>query len=586
MPKITVLSEEIINKIAAGEVIERPASVVKELIENSLDARATQIKVEVEDFGKQLIRITDNGEGMDEEDACNSVLRHATSKLHHVEDLFAIQTLGFRGEALASIAAVSQLRLITKPKNQLAGFSLELSGGQLVNKNIVATDPGTIIEVKELFFNTPARKKFLKTDAVELKHIIDVVTKYALINHNINFKLIHNGNELLISPAVADWRSAISSIYGLSLAKELLDVNLVESNLKITGFVAKPYQARNDKSLQALFVNHRWIRNEEIIDAVYDAYHSLLFVNKHPVLILNLDINPQQIDVNVHPNKLEIKFDQKELIYQAVFKAVRETLQNNNLIPVMGLDSNQQLALGNYSFEEPNNRKYPLEFSNQTTLQVKAAAELRNEQSELISISNEELPVNVKLPPLKILGQFLKTFFVAETIDGLVLIDQHVVQERVLYELFLTQLMNKQVKVQKLLKGEVLEFSPVENLILKENLNLFKEFGFDLELFGDKTFLLKTVPAIFGRLQPTELLYEVLGYLMEGKNKLEEVQEEIITRMACRASVKAGDEVTIPQMYQLLTELSNTKLPYTCPHGRAILIKIPFEELERKFKRK
>ncbi len=586
MSKINLLPEDLINKIAAGEVIERPASVVKELVENSLDAGASKIEIEIKDYGKELIKIADNGSGMDQEDAQKSVLRHATSKIQNTEDLFAIQTLGFRGEALASIAAVSLLSITTKRKGELEAFSMVLEGGRVVSEKITGAEEGTTLEVKNLFFNTPARKKFLKTDAVELKHIIDMVIRYALVHPEVSFKLVHENNLLLNSPAVNNPRDNFASIYGTNNAKELLEVNYQNDSVKIKGFISKPYQARNDRSQQHLFVNQRWIRNDELTNAIYNGYHSLLFVGKHPVFVLNLGLNPEKIDVNVHPAKTEIKIEQKEEVCSAMNKAIRETLERNNLIPVMDLEQERQLIFGT----EKKEAKYSFEPGYQTVLEDKTVNFVSEEEitkTELLLGMEQypETPISLKLPPMKILGQIHKTFFVAEIEGGALFIDQHVVQERVLYEKFMEQFLDKKVAVQELLKGEILEFSPAEKILVIENLAKLKELGFSLEEFGGNSFILKTVPSLFGRLQPTEMLYTVLEELKNGRNKLENIQEEIITRMACRASVKAGDSITIPEIQRLLEELANTRLPYTCPHGRAVLIKVPVEELEKKFRR-
>src|SRR3990167_6485040 len=346
MSKIVLLPEELINKIAAGEVIERPASVIKELLENSLDAGATKITVELEDSGKKRIRITDNGEGMTPEDAEKSILRHDTSKIRSVEDLFSIKTLGFRGEALSSIAAVSKLSITTKQKNTLEGFQLQIEAGQIQNRNIIAAEQGTIMEVQDIFFNTPARKKFLKTDAVELKHCLDVVTHYALANPSVNFKCLHNSYTLVHSPALHDARNTIASIYGVQTAKELLEVRYQDETISISGFISKPYHVRNDKNQQVLFVNGRWIKNSEVTNAVYEGYHSTLFVNKHPVFVLHLQLDPETIDVNVHPQKQEIKIEQKEQVAAAVSAAVREALQSNQLMPTVDVQTEQQITFG------------------------------------------------------------------------------------------------------------------------------------------------------------------------------------------------------------------------------------------------
>ncbi len=636
MLKINLLDEKLINKIAAGEVIERPANVVKELVENALDAGATKISIEIKNSGQELIKIADNGEGMEEEDAKNSIIRHATSKIKDTDDLFNINTLGFRGEALASIAAVSQMSLTTKQKDQIEGFNIAIEGGQIISSGIMAAEQGTVVEVRNLFFNTPARKKFLKTDAVELRHIVEVIIRYALINPQINFKLTHDGHELLNSPAVEDWRSNIAAIYGLKLAKELLEVDYCneENNIRVKGYIVKPYQARNDKNQQDFFVNKRWVKNDGVNRAIYEAYHSLLFVNKHPIFILNLEVDPQEIDVNVHPTKQEIKFEQKNTVQNAVFTAIKETLQKNNLIPILDFETEQQLSFGaqvkkkegstnleknkhkkeqsKYAFETSEQKTFEVEEKNKEIINYQELnypeSEENKENKENISddesyftpenevfvghnikenvLKNGADLENVKLPSMRILGQIHRTFFVAETPGGMLLIDQHVVQERVLYERFMEQFLNKNVAVQNLLKNEVLDFSPAEKISILENKEKLAELGFHLEEFGENTFVLKAVPTLFGRIQPQKMIYEVLSHLEDGKNKLAEVQEEIITRMACRASVKAGDVITIPQIEKLLQELAQTKLPYTCPHGRAVLIKIAVDEMEKKFKRK
>ncbi|MFH1276700.1 MAG: DNA mismatch repair endonuclease MutL, partial [Candidatus Woesearchaeota archaeon] len=609
MSKINVLTEDLINKIAAGEVIERPASVVKELIENSLDALATKIIIDIEDSGKKLIRVRDNGEGMDETDAKQSVIRHATSKIKDVDDLFSINTLGFRGEALASIAAVSQLSIITKQKDKLEGFNLVIEGGKTISSGILAAETGTTIEIKNIFFNTPARKKFMKTDQVEIRHIIEIVTRYALINPKVSIKLSHEGHLIINSASVDNLQNNIASIYGISLAKELLEIKYETPEVQINGFIAKPHLARNDKNQQSIYVNGRWIKNEELTKSIYDAYHSLLFVNKHPILIINLNLDPTKIDVNVHPNKSEIKIEQINTVKNALFTAIKETLEKNNLIPVMDFEFEQQLTFGTPSTShiartEKKEAKYNFEASQQGILngQMIHSGDYINEEDNFTdegNISNieddifipeqhlnEQLPGNIKLPAMKILGQVHKTFFIAETEGGMLIIDQHVVQERVLYEKFMNEYMNKNVAVQTLLKPELLDFSPAEKQLIIENLDTLKKLGFILEEFGENTFVIKTTPTIFGRTQAKDLLYEVLSGLLSGMNKIEQVQEEIITRMACRASVKAGDVMTIPEIQNLLNQLSKTILPYTCPHGRSVLIKLDVDELEKKFRRK
>jgi len=594
MPKIHLLSEELINKIAAGEVIERPASVIKELLENSLDAKATKISIEIEDSGKKRIKVSDNGFGMDEEDACNSVLRHATSKLNSAEDLFSIQTLGFRGEALASIAAVSLFSVTTKIKDKLEGFNLVLEGGQTISSGLLAAPVGTTIEVKDIFFNTPARKKFLKSDAIEVRHIIDVITRYALINPQVSFKLSHDRRVLLHAPAVDNIKNRIASIYGTHVAKEMMEINFSTPEVNIFGYLAKPYQARNDRTQQSLYINQRWIKNEDILKSVYDAFHSLLFVNKHPVLVLNLELNPQKIDVNVHPHKSEVKIEQKDIVCNVVFTAVRETLQKNNLVPIVDMYAEQQLAFGlpkaKYSFEKsaqtilastPERKEEKIEEKISTENKISSySAELAKPkvipQAELYS----------KIPPLKILGQVHKTFFVAETIGGVVFIDQHAAHERVLYEKFMAQFLEGEIAVQNLLQGDIIEVSAMEKLVVMERRAELQKLGFTLEEFGGSAFVLKTIPSVFGRTQGKEMFFDLLSKVQQERSSVNELKEEIITRMACRAAVMAGEELTVSRIQSILEELGQTKLPYSCPHGRPTIIKTEVEELEKKFRRK
>ncbi|MBS3165501.1 DNA mismatch repair endonuclease MutL [Candidatus Woesearchaeota archaeon] len=620
MSKINLLSEDLINKIAAGEVIERPASVIKELVENSLDASATKITVEIEDSGKKLIRITDNGEGMDQEDAEKSLLRHATSKINSDEDLFSIKTLGFRGEALASIAAVSHLTILTKQKDKVEGYKIVAEGGNVIQSTVAGREAGTTIEVNNLFFNTPARKKFLKTDAVELRHSIDIIVQYALLNPQVAFKLIHERHELVNSPAVGNLRDNIASIYGISTAKDLLEVeynsnndDTTQSDIQIHGFISKPSDARNDKNQQSIFVNGRWVKNEEISQAAYDAFHSMLFVNKHPIFVLMLEVNPDTIDVNVHPSKTQIKFEQRDEIYYAVFTAVKETLRKNNLIPIVNVEFEEQMRFGTpKSKKDINNKninkngefkpnKYVFEPSAQSILEVKESdasyasdsedivprgniiLDVSDKDSENNEIENDYIP---KFPPMKLLGQIHKTFFVAETPEGMFLIDQHAAHERVMYEELMNQFLNQNMATQQLLQGEILNLSASDYVIVQEQEKLLKKLGFKVEPFGNNTFVLKTVPTLLGRIQPLEMFLEVVSKLQEGVNQLEKFQEIIITRMACRAAVMAGDELSIVEMDAILKELAWKNDPYTCPHGRPVMIKTDISELEKKFKRK
>jgi len=627
MPKIHLLSEEVINKIAAGEVVERPASVVKELVENALDAGATKIVVELKDSGKELISLADNGSGMEPEDAQKALLRHATSKITDAGDLSALSTLGFRGEALASIAAVAQVQLTTKTREAPEGFSLLAEGGKIMHSSICAAQHGTRIEVKNLFFSVPARKKFLKTDAVELHHCVDVVTRYAFIHPSVSFTLAHDGKTILQTPSTNDLQNTLVAVYGASAVRELVNIQYALGEISISGVVSSPYHVKNDNQQQTLSVNNRWVRSEEVTAAVYEAYHSLLFVNKHPLFVLHLKINPEKIDVNVHPNKLTIKFEQKELVQQVVKQAILEAFHKNNLFPTAKDNrEEQQLAFGAASFSSfaqgKSSPKYSFEQSTQKTLgtenleadnleldyseaennpiEFPVTASLKSSTSiasisKVTSSPEEHKPLSQlglysKLPPLRLLGQIHKTFFLAETEGGFVVIDQHAAHERVVYEQFMAQFMTEEVAVQEVLQGEILELSPAQSVLVERNLPLLQQFGFSLENFGMHSFVVKTIPSVLGRTQSKEVLLDIIAKLQEGeKNSLREVQEmqeEIVTRMACRAAVMAGEELTNERMKGILQELAQCKLPYTCPHGRPTMMKTEAEELERKFRRK
>ena len=615
MSQIKLLDEELITKIAAGEVIERPASVVKELLENSLDADATRIVIRIKDSGKKLISIEDNGQGMDKEDAQKSILRHATSKISSVEDLFAIQTLGFRGEALATIAAVSQLSIITKTKDQLEGFNLVVEGGKIISTGLLAAETGTIVEVCNLFFNIPVRKKFLKTDAVELRHIIDVATNYALLNPRVSIKLYHENHILLDTQNNEDSRQSIASIYGLNTAKELLEIFFQNEIITINGFIGKPLQSRNDKNLQVIFVNNRLVKSSDITDAVYQGYHSMLFHGKHPLFFLKITLDPSRIDVNIHPQKSEIKIEQKDELSMSIITAIKEILQKNNLVPLMEFENSFNSNFNSFPLNSFSNStaKYRFDSSAQTTLdgtessqinQINSGYQTNNDQNynNYPNQKNQDIkdypigtnyqpsyfankPATTKLPEMKIFGQIHKTFFIAETEGGILFIDQHATHERVMYEQFMKQLLDNSVEIQQLLQGEIIECSAGEKVIIEQYLEDLKIFGFTLEPFGGHSFVLKTLPSIFGRIQPATALQELLSSIND-KNTIMQKKEEIITRMACRAAVMAGDVLTNTWMENILHELEETDHPFTCPHGRPGIIKITAEELEKKFKRK
>lgn len=568
MPKIHLLDEALINKIAAGEVIENPASVVKELLENSIDAGSTNIEIELREAGKSYIKITDNGAGMDSEDALLSFERHATSKIRHAEDLFNISTLGFRGEALASIAAVSNLKITTKTAKCIEGFYIEVEAGKIIKTEKAGCPKGTTIEVSHLFFNTPARKKYLQGTVSELNKAIDIVTRYALINTEVSFKLIHEDKVILLSPKSGKLLDKIISIYGKETAKQMIEISK-KGILSLKGYISKPSLTRSDKSQESVFVNGRYVKSDIISDAVYDAYKTLLFHGRHPVFSLILEINPKDIDVNVHPSKKTIKISREKEIYDFVYQAVKGAMNKESLVPE---------TLIKPAYARPQ-KSYSVETGRQEVLAIKEAA--KGEYSEKSEIGDKESAIG----PMKIIGQINKTYILAENSHGLAIIDQHAAEERIIYEGFMEKYKNKGIKRQSLIKPINIELSVAESNLLSENIAAFNSLGFEIEEYGKNSFLIRSVPYIFERFDKN-LIMDLLAELGNLKSKsVDEKKEERIIRLSCRKAVKAGLELTGKQMEELIGRLKRTKTPYTCPHGRPTIISISLSELERKFKR-
>jgi DNA mismatch repair protein MutL len=582
---IKVLDEHLINKIAAGEVIERPASIVKELVENSLDSGATQILIEIKNYGKDLIKIKDNGKGMDKDDLKLSVLRHATSKISNEDDLFSINTLGFRGEALASIAAVSKLSITTKQKGLVEGYRLNVEGGTVLSFYETGADEGTLMEVQDVFFNTPARLKFLKTDSVEFSHIVDVVTRYALINPKIAIKLIHN-DKIIINAPVTDFLNNLVNVYGTELAKEMLEVDYSEGDLRVFGWISKPTFVRNDKNQQALYINNRAIQNKTITQALYDAYHNLLFVNKHPVVVLNVDLDPSVVDVNVHPAKREVRIEKKDLVYRLVYNAIQDALNKKEMIPEVKPSVTEIDLYGEEVKPVPKvvEKKSYVSDDVQDTLDLEEDFKIFDAVPEDPLKEIEIVQERPKLPKMRILGQIHKSFFLAEVEDGFLIIDQHVVQERALYEQFMKMYFDKKIEMQALIEKVIFDLTPRDAEVMRDELSLFKELGFEIEEFGTNTFWLKSVPVVFGKVQGKRLIYDVLDSL--DSSSVDEIKEDAIISKACRASVKAGDEMTVEHLKKLLNELSATSYPFACPHGRPIFVKVTSDEVERLFRRR
>ncbi|MDP3918368.1 MAG: DNA mismatch repair endonuclease MutL [Nanoarchaeota archaeon] len=549
---IRVLDEKLVNKIAAGEVIERPVNVIKELVENSLDAGATQIQVTVND---RLIKVVDNGQGMVKEDLQLCVVRHATSKINDFDDLKDVVSYGFRGEALSSIGAVSDLRITSRYKDYIEGYELRVEGGVQRSLKSLGCSVGTTIEVMNLFFNTPVRKAFL--DFKENERIVSFLEKFALAN-KVHLKLNLN-NKVVIEVNAEDLLDRIAQVYGVEVVKHMKKVEFEEFDVKVLGYVSTPALLRRDKSGQAIFVNGRLVDCDEVSSGLYDAFKSILFVNKHPMAVLNIEM--KGVDVNVHPAKKIVKFTLPEKVYNVVFNSVRSVFKEENVV----FEAQDSFA-GKFDmkprvpmFEE--NKRF------QRETQVEIAEPVVNKVYE-------------KLPDLRVIGNIAKTFFLAEGDGCMYIIDQHVVEERINYEKFMAQFMNAEVEVQELISPELIEFSSAEAMKVKSYLEKLKEFGYYLEEFGENTFRLSRVPILFNKVKGKELLLDLLVDFKEVN------KEKIITMMACRNAIKAGDTVSVSQLVSLLKVLDKCELPFTCPHGRPSMIKLSIDDVEKMFRRK
>ncbi len=601
MSIIKILSENLVNQIAAGEVIERPASVVKELVENSLDAGATKITVEIKDGGKSLIKISDNGCGMNREDLQMALQRHATSKINEEKDLWNIKTMGFRGEALASISSVSQLSIRSKSKEDIAGSEINCDGGEIINMKDYAMDDGTEVQVKSLFFNTPAREKYLKKESTELSHITSLLNTVALANPAVAFKLIHNEKVIADYKKCSDLISRINEVFGKATAEAMIPVFYGGSEFKMDGFIGKPAISRSSSQHQYFFVNGRYIQHFVLANSIKQAYHSMLMENKKPVFIINIRIDPALIDVNVHPRKLEIRFEDQQTIIKRIYSSVKSALEKSSLMPKGFSESRRYMAdsfpekeesapsfdvptsaapsfgTRNFSGQDSDNRAPS--FSRPSGSTQEAMEFTKNFMAE-----RESAPID----SMKSVTQIANSYIVAENEEGLVLIDQHAAHERVRYEQLMDQFKNEQKSSQPLIFPLQMEFAHSEYQLIEENIEVFKNLGFEIEPFGGKTFIVQSVPTFLAKENIDEVINGVLDDIINEKtpNKFQGRKDEIINYMACRSAIKFGKKLTQPEMQELISQLDKLKRPYTCPHGRPTMVSLTLSELEKMFGRK
>lgn len=591
MSFVHVLDDNTINKIAAGEVVERPASVIKELVENAIDAKADRIEVEIMAGGTSFMRVSDNGIGMSREDAEKAILRHATSKIVQVDDLQAIATLGFRGEALPSIASVSRFNLQTRQAGAELGTEIKITGGKTTEIGVAGCNLGTTIRVEDLFFNTPARKKFLKTNNTESGRINEFIIKLAISHPEIAFKLINNNKSSLATPGRGDLKETLQSLYGASVGQSLLPLEFEDEYIKLWGFVSKPSAIRSSRSWQTFIVNGRIIASRAIAKAIDNAYHALIPKSGYPLIALNIEVPQHTIDVNVHPQKTEMKFEDESRIFKAVYKAVLDAVRPKGQVGQLGQlaaqadhvqqhveKGLQELNFGQSVMNFPLREEKPAMTWQEGTTALAQDKSVKSVQS--VVDEEEKLPTAGMIP----IGQVDDTYIIAQDEDSLYIVDQHAAHERVLFDRFSAQA--EHIPSQQLLVHLILDFTTHESQIIEENLELLAGLGFGLEPSGPNQFRLMEVPADVPSSQAEEFIREVLASMEElHRPTAAELRQAVLATTACKAAIKAGFKLNYRQMEILLQELNDTAMPYTCPHGRPTIIKFSSDELAKMFKR-
>lgn len=577
---IRLLSDEVASQIAAGEVVERPASAVKELIENSLDAGAKQISVVIEEAGKGLIEVADDGLGIPAEELSLAVARHATSKLFRSDDLFHIQTLGFRGEALASIGSVSHMTLTSRVASSKEAARIKVEGGAIGRVETVGAPVGTVVRVERLFYNVPARLKFLKTDATEKRAIDSLITRYALAYPNVRFKAMDGKQITLQTAGDGDRRAILAALYGVDVAKQMLETMAQEDGFRLTGFISPTSLTRSNRREITFFVNGRWVQDSALNTALLQAYHTLLMVGRYPLTVLFLEISPEEVDVNVHPTKAEVRFRNQDKIFSFVQRSVRKTLLAYTPVPTVS----PQLWGSRYAPpSEPREIGIDWSIAHDQTIDDKP----QTDESRQQPVASSQESLNTKVPLLRLIGQIGATYLVAEGPDGLYLIDQHAAHERVLFEKLMAQRENKHIPAQSLLSPEVITLPPQSAKLLTEQLESLSRFGFEVEEFGANTFQVRAMPALFSGGDPALALRAVVEDFEEDESPLQtEIEAKIAGRVCKRLAVKAGQVLTSEEQRSLLNDLEACQNPRTCPHGRPTMIHLSVDMLEKQFGRK
>ncbi len=664
--RINLLDEITINKIAAGEVVERPASIVKELVENSIDAGADRIIIEVENGGKSLIKITDNGCGIPSSEVKKCFLRHATSKIDKIDDLFNLFTLGFRGEALASICAVSKLEMTTKFEDEAVGTKITLVGGNVESKEAVGANTGTSIVIKDLFFNTPARKKFLKTDHAELMNITDIVNKLAIGYPNVKFRYLNTGKLMVNTPGDGKLLSAVRSIYSRETAENLIEINYDCSLFKIDGYIGNNNIYRSNRNLQHVYINGRFVKSKILYDAIANAYKSIIPINKHAICFINLHLDPDKVDVNIHPGKIEVKFEKENEIKLEIMEYLRAKLLKESLIgkyetfdrvpkdravkqEIKPIDLSDEVDVNSFikldDFEE---KKKNLEGKHKKEVKPKSEVKSKANESNNSSLKNsnatnknyshgfsryndnkdidnkisyygnaknleeinkisenesqmaftadgaildsekrdviEKKEAGFSLKYYKVVGVIFDTYIVLQKGESMYLMDQHAAHERVLFERYMNAFHKREVHMQMLLDPIVLELSSVDMLRVEKNIDVFKNFGFEVEIFGMNNILIRGVPNLFGTPQSEKFILELIDNIDKISNNYD-LKDDRFAVMACKSAIKANDRIQNIEIESLFRQLEKCENPYTCPHGRPTMVEISKVEIEKMFKR-
>jgi DNA mismatch repair protein MutL len=604
-PRIHILPEQLANQIAAGEVVERPASVVKELLENAIDAGATELFVDVEQGGKRLVKVTDNGCGMVKEDLFLALERHATSKITSAADLFALHSLGFRGEALPSIASVSRLRLTSRPVDQELGWQLYAEGGTVRQAEATGAATGTVVEVRDLFFNTPGRRKFLRSDDTEFGHLAEVVTRLALARPDMHVRLNHNGRTHLEAYRHRHLEERAASLLGRTLTKEMVALNAESAGIMLTGLIGVPGLSRSNASHIYAYVNGRFVRDRLVQHAILEGYRTLLEKRRYPVAVLFLDLPPEQVDVNVHPTKHEVRFRERQQVHDFVQQAVRTRLLEESGVgcpaPLMRLAPAETQPVADHSVSadypvpdetaatgSPRIQEALAAYAAQLLPGTDLVASRASVKGEAVSWSDRQAQVNTTLPTAwRLIGQYLNSYLVCQAGSDLLLIDQHAAHERIGFEKLRRQLSTTGIERQSLLFPVVIELDHREASLVAEHSAELARLGFELEPFGGRSYTVTAVPQLLASADTERLIRDVAEELAEvGRSGgLDAAVEQVLIRMACHAMVRANQSLTRPEMEALVAELAAVDFGSHCPHGRPVLRRMNRDEIERLFHR-